>query len=127
MSTEKTVECFNAAKYFEENFTEKQIRVIKAIISGGWWGDADFELTNGGTMWGFGYPTTNAKELINDLTPRQIAGVISGISKKIKLIEPYFFNLIPDYWGEGKSSDGMLFIESDVVDSVSMKEWLETK
>lgn len=99
----------NAILEIEQNFTEKQIRVIKATINGGGWGTADFELNNGETICGWGYPTEDAKETIKDLTPRQIAGVFSGIAKTIAACNFDFIQHIPDYWGEGNASDGMLF------------------
>lgn len=100
----------NAILELEQNFTEKQIRVIKATLNGGGWGSADFELNNGETIYGFGYPTEDAKETIKDLTPRQIAGVFSGIAKTIAACNFNFIQHIPDYWGDGNANDGMLFI-----------------
>lgn len=107
-----------AIKTIEENFTEKQIRVIKATILRGFWGDADFTLNNGETVMGYGYCTSDAKKEISDFTPRQIAGVYHGIAKTIKENKFDFMQHIPDYWGYGNASDGMLFFNCDICSEI---------
>ena len=99
-----------ANEVIEKKFSEIQVSIIKATLAGRGWGSADFELQNGKTIYGFGYPTQDAKETIKSITPRQIAGHYSAISKIIKDNDFDFIQHIPDYWGEGKTSDGMLFI-----------------
>lgn len=105
----------------ENQFTEAQIQVLKATIKYGCWGDADQEYLDGLTKWGFGYMTSYAKEGVINLTNRQIAGVYSGISKTLKMSNIDFMVHIPDYWDNGRTSDGMLFIATEYVDE--LEEW----
>ncbi len=101
----------DAIREMEQNFTETQIRVIKATLIRGGWGDAGCTLQNGETIYCMGYPTEDAKDTIKDLTPRQIAGHFSSIAKTIKACKFEFMQHIADYWGEGNSNDGMLFFD----------------
>lgn len=115
------LDAIKAIKAIESNFNELQVRIIKATISCGFWGSADFELNNNNTVGGMGYMTRAAKDKINDLTPSQIAGYYSGIAKVIKENDFDFINHIPDYWGEGRKSDGMLFIDGNISDE--LEKW----
>lgn len=98
----------------EKLFNENQLNVIKATVKYGGWGDAGVGDEDGVSFHGFGYCTSDAKEGFKDLTNRQIAGVFSGISKILKKNKIDFMLHIPDYWGEGKTSDGMLFFKYDI-------------
>lgn len=111
-------------KIVESIFTEKEIEVIKATILGGGWGDADFELANGQTVFGFGYPTSDAKIFVKSITKAQIAGHYSSIASKIIRFNLSFMQHIADYWDEGKTGDGMLFIKDDVYQK--FEDWAKT-
>jgi hypothetical protein len=102
----------------EKLFNETQLNIIKATVKYGSWGDADVDLPNGRYFHGYGYYTCDAKKGVKDLTNRQIAGVFSGITKILKKNNIEFVKHIPDYWGEGKTSDGMLFFDTTISDEV---------
>ena len=103
-----------AAEIIESTFTQKEVEVIKATIRHGFWGDAKETMANGENKYGNGYFTEDAKRGLPQYTARQIAGIFSGIAKKIKENGFDFMTHIPDYWGEGKTSDGMLFVSEEV-------------
>jgi len=101
------------AEVIESVFTQKEVEVIKATIRHGLWGDTSETMANGEAKYGYGYLTKDAKRGLPQYTPRQIAGIFSGIAKKIKENGFDFMCHIPDYWGEGKTSDGMLIVSDE--------------
>jgi hypothetical protein len=102
----------------ESLFNEKQLNIIKATVKHGYWGDADVDLPDGRYFHGDGYLTCEAKKGIADLTNRQIAGVFSGITKILKKNNIEFVKHAPDYWGDGHTSDGMLFFDASISDEI---------
>lgn len=109
-----------ATEVIESVFTQNEVDVIKSTIRHGFWGDTSETMANGETKYGYGYLTEDAKHGVS-LSPRQIAGVYSGIAKKIKEHKFDFMSHIPDYWGEGKTSDGVLFLSDEVTPELG--EW----
>ena len=103
-----------AIEIIESVFTKNEVEVIKSTIRHGFWGDTSETVANGENKYGYGYLTKDAKRGVN-LSPRQIAGFYSGIAKKINEHKFDFMSHIPDYWGEGKTSDGILFLSDDVI------------
>ena len=93
------------AEVIESVFTQKEVEVIKATIRHGSWGDNEVA---------HGYCTEDAKRGLPEYTARQIAGIFSGIAKKIKENGFDFMSHIPDYWERGRSSDGMLIVSDEV-------------
>lgn len=103
----------------EKTFSKKQIEVIKATLRGGFWGDCSHEMANGETKEARGYSTDDVK--VEGLKKRQVAGIYSGIAKGIYKEKLDFMAHVTNYWGEGNTTDGMLFISTDVADEV--EEW----
>lgn len=114
-----------AIEILEKLFNEKQLTVIKSTVKYGGWGDADVDVKGGGYYHGYGYCTSDAKEGIADLSNRQIAGVYSGIAKIINKNNIEFMAHVPDYWGEGKTSDGMLFFNYEIHREI--EKWASNK
>lgn len=110
-----------ATEVIESVFTQNEVEVIKATVRHGFWGDTSETTANGETKYGNGYLTEDAKRGLPEYTARQIAGIFSGIAKKIKENGFDFMSHIPDYWGEGKTSDGMLFLSDEVIPE--LEEW----
>lgn len=117
----KATKAQKVIKEIEELFNEKQIEVIKSTIKHGGWGSTDVENELGETIGAYGYITSDAKKGLKDFTNRQISGVYSGISKLIKKSKISFMVHIPDYWGEGNSSEGMLLIDYSI--NREIEEW----
>ena len=109
-----------ATEVIESVFTQNEVDVIKATVRHGFWGDGSHVMGNGETKYGNGYLTEDAKRGVS-LSPRQIAGIYSGIAKKIKEHKFDFMSHVADYWGEGKTSDGMLFLSDEVIPE--LEEW----
>ena len=109
-----------ATEVIESVFTQNEVEVIKATVRHGFWGDTSETTANDETKYGNGYLTEDAKHGFS-LSPRQIAGIYSGIAKKIKEHKFDFMSHIPDYWERGRSSDGMLFLSDEVIPE--LEEW----
>lgn len=104
-------------------FTEKQIEVIKDIITHGGWGDCDMEfgdnLTNN-HAWGC---LTNLKDK-GKYSRKELSGICSGISKKIKESNCKSVKMVSDWWQDG--SGDMMFFNLDLLgidDSIELDEW----
>ncbi len=102
------------AEVIRSVFTEKEVEVIKATIRHGFWGDTSETMANGDNKVAYGYCTEDAKRGLPEYTARQIAGIFSGIAKKIKENGFDFMSHVPDYWDEGNTNDGMLFVSDEV-------------
>ena len=105
---------------FAENFTEKQIDVIKKVIRFGAWGDCDLEFgDNKETNYAYGYETNISKK--TNYSGKEFSGICSGIAKTIKTKNLNFVKNISDYWGDG--SGDMLFLNYDILDREEIESW----
>lgn len=121
----KIVKKMKEIEILEKLFNEHQLNVIKSTVKYGGWGDADVDTKDGGDYHGYGYCTSEAKKGVNNLTNRQIAGVYSGIVKILNKNNIEFMKHFPDYWGEGKTSDGMLFFDYEIHREI--EKWASNK
>lgn len=106
-----------------EFFTEKQIQVIKDIIIYGEWGDCDMEFgDNTICNHAFGY-FTNLKDK-GKYKGKELSGICSGISKKIKENNYKVIAMASDWWGDGTGD--MMFLNMDLLcikDSSELDKW----
>ena len=86
-------------------FTDKQIQAMKDAWNFGAWGDAEVNF-QGVDEFGLGACTNDIKNG-NHFNGRQIAGIMSGISKRINKSKTNLVACFHDWWGDG--SGDMIF------------------
>lgn len=116
----RTIEAMNLA--MKDYFTDKQIRAMKDAVLTGCWGDCDMEFT-GESHRAYGFFTNSVKDKGN-FTSRQIGGIFSGISKRIKATRCALVLSFHNWWEDGRGD--MLFFNTDFIDEVILEKWAET-
>jgi len=95
-------------------FNEKQIEAIKLIIRKGLWGDCDKEFADKKTYYAHGYETNMGKG-------KEFSGLMSGVSKTLKLSGTNLISMCSDFWGDG--SGDMMFFNMDLIDENELENW----